>query len=89
MKVYAQFLTTDLKGKLIEAIGSSGVYILDGRNNILTQKNDAMVRMHQLRFLHPEYVGYRIYKGERFANDNKLLAEWIRSGAEYVREEEK
>lgn len=86
MKVYVQFLTTDLKGRLTEAIGSDGVYILDGRNKLRTQKNDAMVRMHRLRSVHPEYIGYRIYKGERFANDNFLVAEWIRSGAKYSRE---
>lgn len=77
MKAYAQFLTTDLSGKIVEALGSDGVFILDGRNNLETMNNDATERMNKLRKVQPHYIGYRIYRGERIADGNKLIAEVI------------
>ena len=80
MRVYAQFLVINTERKLSEAVGSDGAFILGGRNSIQTQKNDAMVKMHRLRAVRPEFVGYRIYRGARFSNNNLLEYEWVRSG---------
>ena len=85
MKVYAQFLTININGKLSETLGSDGVFILDGRNNINTWKVDAMVRMNQLSNVQPNYIGYRIYKGNRFSDNNTMIYEWIKFGSKYIR----
>ena len=82
MKVYTQFLEV-YDNKLQECGGSDGVFILDGRNNLSTQVADSMERMHQMRFVRSNIVGFRIYKGARFDNNNPILREWVRSGAEY------
>lgn len=89
MKVYAQFLTKDLSGYLVEALGSDGVFILDGRNNVDTWKIDAMMRMHKLRNVQPDFIGYRIYKASRLG-EGTLVYEWITSGTYYkVKKENK
>ena len=79
MKYYTQFLELQDK-KLVESIGSDSVFILDGRNNLQTMNIDSMLRMHKLRHVHNYYVGYRIYKGTRFSDNNEIMKEWICSG---------
>ena len=72
MKAYVQFLSNDTTGKIHEELGSDGVYILDGRNNLETWKCDAIERMHRLRFVKPYLKGYRIYRGSRFDNSHMI-----------------
>ena len=81
MKAYAQFLVVN-SNILMEAMGSDGVFILDGRNNLKTMKIDAMLRMNKLQAVRPNLVGYKIYKSERFDNKN-LQFQWIISGTVY------
>ena len=81
MKDYTQFLVTN-NNILMEAMGSDGVCILDGRNNLQTMKIDAMLRMNKLQVVRPNLVGYRVYKSERFDNKN-LLYQWVISGTIY------
>ena len=83
MLYYAQFLEKNLKNDLVEALGSDGVFILDGRNTLKTMICDTMIRMHRLSNVKPGYVGYRIYKGERFSDNNQLVQQWVCSGTEY------
>ena len=81
MKAYAQFLVTN-NNILMEAMGSDGVFILDGRNNLQTMKINSMLRMNKLQVVRPNLVGYRVYKSERFDNKN-LLCQWVISGTIY------
>ena len=79
MKVYVQFLTTDTSGDLCESVGSDGVFILDGRNTLETWKADAEERIHRLRFVQTNIVGYRIMKGDRIG-DSKMVFEFVQTG---------
>lgn len=74
MKVYAQFLQRQ-GGKLVEALGTDGRFILDGRCTLQTHKVDAMNRMHRLRFV-KNYVGFKIMKGDRFDSATEIC-EWL------------
>ena len=69
MKYHVQFLQESItcENEVVEALGSDGVFILDGRNSLATMIQDAADRMYQLRNIH-KYVGYIIKKGERFGN---------------------
>ncbi len=83
MKYFARFLTlssgkTFKDGKMItvekfptEAIGSDGVFILDGRNNLETMKIDAKKRIEQLKNIHT-FIGFKIMKGERFIDAKEI-----------------
>ena len=83
MKYFAQFLTlssgqTFKDGKIvtvekfpIDALGSDGVFILDGRNNIETMVFDSKIRMHTLKNIH-NYIGFKIMKGERFTDAKEI-----------------
>jgi len=86
MKAYVQFLTVN-DNILMEAMGSDGVFILDARNKLQTMKIDSMLRIHRLRKVRPDFIGYRIYKSERFDNKN-LQYEWILSGTKYTSRQE-
>jgi hypothetical protein len=77
MKVYAQYLTKDLNGNIVEAMGSDSVFILDGRNKPDTMINDSLIRMNQLRNIHPDYIGFRIYQGERIQDGNQSMYVFI------------
>lgn len=69
MKYYAQFQEFDLKGNLVDAFGSDGVYILDGRNTLDTMINDAEKQLYRLTCRgYKRYKGYTIQKGNRFDN---------------------
>lgn len=78
MKFHVQFLILNTKGKLDEACGSEGVYILDGRNSLRTMKVDAIMRFHKMNKIH-NYVGWRIKQGSRFDN-SVIINQWILSG---------
>jgi hypothetical protein len=76
MKAYVQFLELDLKGSTVEALGSDGVFILDGRKSLDTMTTDAHKRFRQMnKHLH-NYVGWRIMKGERF-DASYSAREWL------------
>ena len=78
MKYYVQY-TQVRNNKVYEILGSDGVFILDGRNNLRTMICDAMIRMNKLRrVMSPD--GYKIMKGERF-DKSKCVYEWLRSGS--------
>ena len=79
MKYYVQFLDTDVPGHIVEAMGSDGVFILDGRNSMDTMTVDAITQFHRMNKNIHTYVGWRIMKGSRFDN-SKMIKEWIRAG---------
>jgi len=83
MTHYLQFLVVDNNKRLSDLLGSDGVFILDGRNNLNTMKADAQLRMHRLRFVQPHIIGYKIVKGTRFDDKNPTLYTWILSGTIY------
>ena len=79
MKYHVQFKTVNAyKTGLTDLLGSEGVFILDGRNNLRTMKADALMRMHKLRKIH-KICGYEIRKGESFSNSTCIYS-WCRSG---------
>ncbi len=47
-RYYVQFYAKSLDGTLVEACGSDGVFILDGRNKLQVMKLDAQKQMHRL-----------------------------------------
>jgi hypothetical protein len=67
MKYHVQFLEQSIvdNGLLVEALGSDGVFILDGRNTLETMKEDAMDRLRALRKVR-KFVGFVIKEGNRF-----------------------
>lgn len=69
MKYYVQFYrhSYDTTSSKTEILGSNGVYILDGRNNLSTMIEDAKRRIHQLKNIHDDIVAFTINKGERFS----------------------
>lgn len=83
MKYYTQFQTnssgqTFKDGKIIEvakfpidALGSDGVFILDGRNSLSIMISDSKNRMQKLEKLH-NFIGFKIMKGERFSNSREV-----------------
>lgn len=74
MKAFVQFLDKDLSGKIGDACGSDGVFILDGRNNFDTMINDAYERIKQLRKIHT-FAGFEIRKGTRLENYKTMYKE--------------
>jgi hypothetical protein len=79
MKAYVQYLTKDTNGDVADALGSDGVFILDGRNKLRTWRIDADKRLHKLRNVQPGYIGYKIMKGD--LRDSVEVYRRIRSGA--------
>jgi hypothetical protein len=71
--IYTQFLELNENGKLQAALGSDGVYILDGRNTIETMHKDAMKRFHKMKKFHKNYVGFKIQKSSRLDDDPEIL----------------
>ena len=82
MKYHVQFLEVH-NNKLCEAMGSDGVFILDGRNSLQTMTIDAIYRFHRLNKNIHSYRGWRIKKGSRFSN-SVTIKEWVLSGDEYI-----
>lgn len=70
--VYVKFLQEN-SGVVMEALGTEGVFILDGRNKLSTMIDDAYERMHKLRNVHPNYVGFQIYKDPACRWGGRLL----------------
>ena len=87
MTYYLQFLVVNQNKYLSDLLGSDGVFILDGRNKLDTMKADAQLRMHRLRFVQPNIIGYKIIKGTRFDDNNPVLYTWILSGTIYNKSE--
>ena len=91
MKYYVQLLTTqkckwdkekmelvDLEEPLVvESMGSDSVLILDGREHLSTHIIDGEEYRARMKRIHPDTCGFRIMKGERFCNDNKIIYESI------------
>lgn len=86
MKYYAQFLENSSgqtwcpikKGlvsapiTIVDAMGSDGVFILDGRNSLSTMINDATKRMKSLSKVKPNYIGFKIMRGEKFTKSKEI-----------------
>lgn len=80
MKVYVQF-THVRENKVVDNMGSDGVFILDARNNLKTMIYDVMIQQHKLRKV-ADIDGYKIIKSDRFTDDpNAVIYDWTRSGA--------
>ena len=76
MNYYVQYLVTNvMANETVNALGSEGVFILDGRNNMATMITDAKRRLHALRHIH-NYKGFHIVKGTRFEDSNAILYEY-------------
>lgn len=59
--------------KPIELCGSDGVFVLDGRNNIETMKDDAQQRMQKLNKFGKQITGYRILRANSFLDNGKVV----------------
>jgi len=80
MEYYTQF-TSVRENKIVDNMGSDGVFILDGRNNLQTMKCDSMVQAHRLRKV-SNIDGYKIIRSRRFTDEPRaIIYEWTRSGA--------
>ena len=77
MKYYVQFLKVNGINEIDEMLGSDGVFILDGRNNMNTMINDSKKRINQLKNVQSGIVGFKIHKGERFSNSKCLYRQLI------------
>jgi len=77
MKYYTQFLVHDLAGKVIEAMGSDGVFILDGRCGRDTMIQDSRKQMRKLKKVKPHYIGFALMKGDRFDNSTVVYTELL------------
>lgn len=65
MKAYVQLLSTTVDGEhLIEACGSSAIFILDGRQNLETHINDAHDWLTRQRRFSKSYVGCKVMRGD-------------------------
>jgi len=83
MKYFVQFLVESSgkkfqDGKMVDvakfpvnALGSDGVFILDGRNNLNTMIVDAKQRKEQLKNV-KTFVGFKIMQGERFTDCKEI-----------------
>lgn len=70
---------TDFSGpkEIIPMLGSDGVYILDGRNNLATWFADARKRANQIQKLHGNcIVGFVLHRGRSFT-DSKPITRFI------------
>jgi len=76
MKYHVQFLDRQTNGKIYEACGSDGVYILDGRNNLNTMILDAKARAYMLRNIH-KFVGFKIKHGDRFSSATTIYQDTL------------
>jgi len=77
MKYYTQFLVRYGPNEEIrELLGSDGVFVLDGRNNLGTMIRDSMERIEKLKNVQPSIVGFSIIKGSRFG-DGTEIHKWI------------
>ena len=87
MKVYVQFYqnsTGYIAGSIpprfsdehirpIEMCGSDGVFVLDGRNNIETMKDDANERVQKLNKFGKQITGYKIVRANSFLDSGKVV----------------
>lgn len=80
MKYYVQYKMRDLAGKVVDAMGSDGVFILDGRNTIATMIEDAKTRMEKLELVQPYYLGFEINRGDRFEKPITLYGDVMVGG---------
>jgi hypothetical protein len=76
MKIFVQFLTLNTKGEVDDLLGSDGVFILDGRNNLNTWIKDAHNRIKQLKNVQPEIVGFKIIKSTIPSFIGPVINEW-------------
>lgn len=82
MKNYVQFLEKKMVFSPIEgltetdecsdALGSDGVFILDGRNSLNVMIDDARKRLEQMNNI-KSFVGFKIMKGSRFDDSNVCM----------------
>ena len=74
MKYYAQFYrpSDTTSNSKTEMLGSDSVFILDGRNKLLTMIADARKRMHQLKGVRNDIIAFTINRGERFSKSQLL-----------------
>ena len=75
MKYYTQFLVYNTNGDVSEAVGSDGVFILDGRCGRNTMIEDSRTHMRMLKRINKYYIGFRIMKGTRFDNSTLVHEE--------------
>lgn len=79
MFYYTQFMTRDLTGDVVEALGSDGVFILDGRNRLGTMAADSLERMDKLKAVQPSFVGFRIMtNSNRSFSGGRCIYEFIK-----------
>ena len=75
MKVYAKFYQPDLTGKIVPALGSESVAVLDGRFGLERLREDARSILRSLAVVQPGYCGFVIYRGSRFGEGQEVYRE--------------
>ena len=71
MKAFIQFYTKNLAGETMEALGTDGVFILDGRNNLDTMIFDGQEQAYSLHRIH-KYEGFKVIRGSSFYSENAM-----------------
>lgn len=54
-----------------ECLGSDAWFRLDGRNNLSTMIQESRSRLHSMRFVHPNWNGFKIVVG-RPSNNREI-----------------
>lgn len=74
MRYWVQFLVpsadASTPGALVDALGSEGVYILDGRNSEATMHIDALRRAQRWEHF-KRFAAYQLVKGPRLFEEQK------------------
>jgi hypothetical protein len=78
MKVYAKFYEPDLTGKLVPALGSDSVAVLDGRFGLERLTEAARSILRSLAVVQPGYCGFVIYRGSRFGEGREVYREILK-----------
>jgi hypothetical protein len=72
MRYWVQFLETSAEEptKLIDALGDTAFFILDGRNSSETMRRDALKRAQRLEHWR-KFAAFQIVTGERFTEEKR------------------
>lgn len=71
MKVHLVFLTQDLRGQVVDALGTDSVRVLDGRLNKDNLISSAFSLFDDGHKMH-RYVGFRVLVGSRFKEGKEI-----------------
>ena len=75
MVYHAHFLELNLANRVVEALGTDAVFILDGRNTLDNMILDTIKQYHRMNKNLHSYCGWRIKEGTRFDDSKTITGE--------------